>query len=68
MFGLARTEPEPHAIEEVKTRKVDEFSSDWLALRSEEDRGGEDPLKSTYQAPVVRAVFGQAEEVKYLGC
>jgi hypothetical protein len=68
MRGRICIEPESHVIEEMKTGKVDEHGPTWPFVRPEEDRGGENPLKPSHQAPVIRTVFGEAKEIEHLGC
>lgn len=59
--------PELHVIEEMKTRPIDHCVGIRRFCSSEEDRGAENALERFGQTPIVKSVFGQAEEVEHLG-
>lgn len=59
--------PKLHVIEEMKTRPVDHWVGIRLFFSSEEDRGAENALERFGHTPIVKSVFGQAEEVEHLG-
>ena len=54
-------------VQEVKPREVDELGAARRLLCTEEDRGSEDSLETLDQAPVVRAILGEAKEVEQSG-
>lgn len=64
---LGGVEPKLHAVEELKAGQIDDSCSVRLLFGAEEDCGGEDSLEPLYHAAIVRAVFGQAKELKDLG-
>ena len=65
LFG--GVEPKVHAIEELKARQVRDCRALWLVFSAEEDGGREDPLKTLNHAAIVRAIFGEPEELEELG-
>lgn len=67
LSGGIGVKPESHAVEEMKTREINEPGPAWCFLGSEKDCGREDTLKSRDQALVVRPIFGQAKEIEHLG-
>ena len=60
-------EPDLHAIEELEARQIDDRRTLWLLFCAEEDGGREDPLKTLNHAAIVRAIFGEPEELEELG-
>jgi hypothetical protein len=58
--GLAfeLVELEPHAIKEMKTTPINDWSGLSLFFGSEENRGAEEPPKAVDEPAIVRAVFG----------
>jgi hypothetical protein len=56
-----------HAIEELKTRQVNNSGALGLLFRAKEDGGGEDALKTLDHATIMGAILRQPEELEELG-
>ncbi len=56
--------PELHLVEEMKASRIHQTLLCQRIIGSEENRGGEDALKSRSDSPVLSAVLGETEVVE----
>ena len=62
-----RAEPQPHGIEEMEARPIDQGAAGWVIFRAEENRRGENPFESLYDSPIVKAIDLQPKEGEHVG-